>query len=249
MSFLTTELGEIATQLPGATAVFFANKINFCCNGDKTLQQVILKKNLNQNEIVSSLQALAARSQAPQDWTQVDKTTLIDHILKRYHTVHREQLPELIRLATRVETVHGQHPLCPNGLANHLTYMHRELESHMQKEENILFPMLASNNPMAAGPINVMMDDHQLHKAEINHIYSLTNELSLHPEACNTWRALYLGLQEFISDINMHIHLENTVLFVPQPTLRANKRNTVQTMETEDIKQKDSEEFCCGSCQ
>ena len=117
----------------------------------------------------------------------------------------------------------------------------------MQKEESILFPMLADNNPLVAGPINVMMSDHQHHKTDIAHIYSLTNELTLHPQACNTWRALYLGLQEFISDINMHIHLENTILFAPAQTEKA-QQNPVGIMSTEDVKKADSADFCCGSC-
>lgn len=247
MSYLNIQLGQIATQLPGATAIFFANKINFCCNGDKTLQEILHKKKLDPTEIVNALEELAKRKQPQQDWSQVDKATLIEHILARYHHVHRQQLSELVRLAARVETVHGDHELCPNGLADHLANMQHELEEHMQKEENILFPMLASNNPMAAGPISVMMSDHEHHKTDIAHIYALSNELSLHPQACNTWRALYLGLEEFICDINMHIHLENTILFAPAQTEKA-QQNPVGIMSTEEMKKAHSPDFCCGSC-
>lgn len=31
--------------------------------------------------------------------------------------------------------------------------------------------------------------------------------------ACNTWRALYSGINEFITDLMEHIHLENNLLF------------------------------------
>ena len=30
---------------------------------------------------------------------------------------------------------------------------------------------------------------------------------------CNTWRALYSGIQEFADDLMMHIHRENNILF------------------------------------
>jgi regulator of cell morphogenesis and NO signaling len=33
-------------------------------------------------------------------------------------------------------------------------------------------------------------------------------------EACNTWRALYGGLQAFHEDLTQHIQLENNVLFL-----------------------------------
>ncbi|HAF91528.1 MAG TPA: iron-sulfur cluster repair protein YtfE, partial [Pseudomonas sp.] len=31
--------------------------------------------------------------------------------------------------------------------------------------------------------------------------------------ACNTWRALYRGLEELRDDLMQHIHLENNILF------------------------------------
>ena len=31
--------------------------------------------------------------------------------------------------------------------------------------------------------------------------------------ACNTWRALYLGIGTFKQDLMAHIHLENNILF------------------------------------
>jgi len=246
MSYLNMLLGEIATQVPGATALLFKHKINFCCNGDKTLKAIIEKKGLKPDDIIPYIEELASRSSGVQDWSKVDNKSLIEHILIRYHQVHREQLTELIRLADRVETVHGSHKLCPNGLADHLVSVKQELEQHMQKEESILFPMLVGGNwPMVAGPISVMMSDHENHIESIDRIYALTNDLSLHPEACNTWRALYLGLQEFISDINMHIHIENNILFA-----RALNKEVIApsgAVEVKSEKAKDAD-FCCGSC-
>ena len=72
-----------------------------------------------------------------------NKLALIDHILARYHEVHRQQLPELIRMARRVEAVHRDHPQVPRGLADHLEAMAQELDSHMRKEEMVLFPLIA----------------------------------------------------------------------------------------------------------
>ena len=251
MSYLNKSLGDIATQIPGATAVFFNHKINFCCNGNLTLKTIIEKKGLKADDLVPSIEALASRDNATQDWRKVDNKSLIEHILVRYHQVHREQLTELIRLAERVETVHGHHTRCPNGLADHLTHVKLELEQHMQKEETILFPMLIGGNfPMVSGPISVMMSDHEDHIVSINKIYSLTNELSLHPEACNTWRALYLGLQEFISDINMHIHIENDILFARalNKDLVTPASGSANVVSETDIKNTESDDFCCGSC-
>ncbi len=237
MSYLNWQLGQIATQVPGATSILFGHKINFCCNGHKTLKEMLAKKGLNEQEFDATLEELASRNTTNQDWSLAENKDIIEHILSRYHQVHREQLTELIRLAARVETVHGSHELCPNGLADHLTNMKQDLEGHMQKEESILFPMLTTDfPPMVQGPISVMMNDHESHIKEIEKIYALTQDLVPHAQACNTWRALYLGLQEFVSDINMHIHIENNILFA----------RALEKFEASKVKENAG--VCCGSC-
>jgi regulator of cell morphogenesis and NO signaling len=214
MSYLNWPVSQIAVQIPGASALFFNNKINFCCHGDIPLSEALAQKQIPEESFIAQLEALSQQNQQQVDYQALDNRELIEHILTRYHEVHRQQLPELIRLAQRVETVHAEHPLCPKGLAAHLQRMQDELADHMHKEEAILFPMLAAGAPpMVSRPISVMMADHEQHRAEIETIYRLTHDVTVHPDACNTWRALYLGLQQFISDLNTHIHIENDVLF------------------------------------
>ncbi|QMW14737.1 DUF542 domain-containing protein [Pseudoalteromonas sp. MT33b] len=214
MNYLNWPISKIATEIPGATALFFAHRINFCCQGHLVLSDVIEKRNIDREEIISDIEVLLSRQTAI-DYHNLSNKELVEHILTRYHRVHRVQLEELIRLSERVEEVHFDKPNCPNGLANHLKNMYVELEDHMQKEELFLFPMLQADTipDMVSGPISVMMADHEAHIAEIEKIYQLTNDVTLHAGACNTWTALYLGLQAFISDLNMHIHIENAILF------------------------------------
>src|SRR5690606_16047582 len=101
------------------------------------------------------LATLSGNSDNDPDWRNESTGALIEHILERFHERHREQLPELIRLASRVEQVHSNKPGCPLGLAEHLWNMQQELESHMLKEEQILFPMLQRGIavPQSHGPI------------------------------------------------------------------------------------------------
>ena len=132
-------IGQIAVQLPGATAVFRRLKLDFCCGGQVSLKQAAGDKGLDVNAVLGELSALQRPAVLPGITEPVE---LIDHILSRYHDVHREQLPELIRMARRVEAVHRDNPQVPTGLAVLLETAQEELLSHMQKEETILFPML-----------------------------------------------------------------------------------------------------------
>ena len=139
---------------------------------------------------------------------------LIDHILKRYHDVHRVQLPELIRMARRVEAVHRDNPLTPAGLADALQAMEQELLAHMHKEEAVLFPMLRTGgNAFVPQPIAMMRLEHLEHGETLERLAQLTDDMTAPAGACNTWRALYTGLAQLRDDLIDHIHLENNVLF------------------------------------
>ena len=98
------QIGQIAVQLPGATAVFRRLKLDFCCGGQVSLAKAAADKGLDADAVPEA----------------ASPSALIDHILARYHEVHRQQLPELIRMARRVEAVHRDHPQVPVGLADHL---------------------------------------------------------------------------------------------------------------------------------
>lgn len=204
-------IGQIAVELPGATAVFRRLKLDFCCGGQIPLAQAVADKGLDLQAVVGELSALQRPDTLPGAGTP---GALIEHILSRYHEVHRQQLPELIRMARRVEAVHRGHPLVPSGLADALEAMHGELLSHMQKEEAILFPMLQrGGNPFVVQPIGVMRSEHTDHGKALEQLAQLTNDMTPPPQACNTWRALYAGLVRLSDDLVNHIHLENNVLF------------------------------------
>jgi len=64
-----------------------------------------------------------------------------------------------------------------------------------------------------AGPVQVMETEHADHKKNLETLRTLTAGFQPPTEACVTWRALYLGLQQLEQELMEHIHLENNVLF------------------------------------
>ena len=204
-------IGQIAVNLPGSTAVFRRLKLDFCCGGQVALQTACEAKGLPLDAVLAELAQLdrPAAQAAPQA-----PAAMIDHILERYHAVHREQLPELIRMARRVEAVHRENPDVPVGLAELLETMEAELLGHMALEEQVLFPLLRSGGQGAdSGPIQTMRDDHTGHGAQLERLMALTDDANPPRGACNTWRALYAGIAQLSDDLINHIHLENNVLF------------------------------------
>jgi regulator of cell morphogenesis and NO signaling len=203
-------IGQIAVDLPGATAIFRRLKLDFCCGGQVSLSEACERKGLDTARVVTELAGLHRDDTAPET---PDARALIDHILTRYHAVHREQLPELVRMARRVEAVHREHPGVPHGLADHLANMEVELLEHMEKEEQVLFPAIEDGRPGLHDPIDVMRDEHTGHGKHLERLAALTHDHTPPQGACNTWRALYAGTAQLTNDLISHIHLENNVLF------------------------------------
>jgi regulator of cell morphogenesis and NO signaling len=156
----------------------------------------------------STTVAEAATAEPPRE---VD--ALIDHILTRYHAVHRRELSELLLLARRVETEHVRHPDVPHGLADMLLRMGWELEAHMQKEEDGLFPVLRAGQDGMTMAMELMRDEHDEHAARLAELTMLTRGHQPPQAACGTWRALYAGTAKLADDLREHIRLENEVLF------------------------------------
>ncbi len=142
-----------------------------------------------------------------------DTDALITFIETRFHAVHRRELPELVRLARQVEAIHKAHPAAPPGLADLLQRIEWDLEAHMQKEEQGLFPSMRHGEHPAPAAIALMLDDHEDHAANLQRLVALTGDFSIPENASPTWRALYAGARKLAGDIVEHIRIENDVLF------------------------------------
>lgn len=136
---------------------------------------------------------------------------LIAHILDRFHAAHRAEVPGLIALAVMAARADERFP---RALIDALHEAERELESHMQKEEQILFPLMeAGGHPMIGCPINQMRYEHDEHAGRIAALETLTDHLRLPANAGEAWTALYAGIGKLLGDLREHIRLENEVLF------------------------------------
>lgn len=215
MSTIDQTLGSLARTIPGATALFREYQLDYGWRGDLSLRAAVRERGLeNAEELVTRLEALRETGSGDDDWTRQTSAELIDHILARYHHRHREHLPEIIGMARKVERVHAGHAECPEGLADHLSAMQQELESHMLKEEQILFPLLAEEqHERAQAPLSVMRQEHVQHGSALEQLYRLTGGLNPPAGACGTWRTLYQEIDTLCAELTEHIHLENNILF------------------------------------
>lgn len=215
---LTTDsrVGEIAAALPLATRVFARHDIDYCCGGGVPLSRACADRGLTPEELLQEIRdEVEGKSETRRSWMQEPLSAIIDHILAAYHEPLREELPRLEAMARKVVRVHGdKDPERLPAILDTVTALARELEEHMMKEERILFPMIVEGRGgEAGGPVSVMEHEHLEAAAALSALRELTDEFRAPDYACNTWRALWAGLEALDGDLKEHIHLENNVLF------------------------------------
>jgi len=208
-----TSLAELATTIPAASRIFQRHRLDFCCGGRTSLAEACAQRGLDAGDVMREIEA-ATTDNDDVRWDERPAPEIIDHILVRYHAPLREELPRLGQMAARVEERHAGNAACPKGLAALLATMLDDVESHQGKEEQILFPMIkAGRGALAQGPIRVMEEEHDALGGKLDRIRVLTKDFRPPEEACPTWKALCLGLEQLELDLMRHIHLENAVLF------------------------------------
>ena len=147
-------------------------------------------------------------------WAERPAGEIVEFILRRFHEPLRRDLPVLVASARAVEAESHEDALCPTGLGDHLDQILIAVESHLAKEEKILFPLiLAGRGGNAFMPIKVMMAEHEDHLANLARTRALTHDFALPENARPNWRQLYRELEKLETDLNQHIDLENNVLF------------------------------------
>lgn len=206
-------LGQVAAAHPAATQVFLRRRLDFCCGGGQKLEDACRKAGIDPYSVIQEIVAEGA-TRDPVRWDTRPLLDLIEFILIHYHQPLRRDLRVLSEAARKVERVHGRKASCPLGLASLLEQLELELNEHMDKEEQVLFPAIQSGAGIRLQmPIRVMMQEHDDHGATLRLVRERAADFQAPPEACATWRALYGGLAKLESDLMEHIHLENNVLF------------------------------------
>jgi regulator of cell morphogenesis and NO signaling len=210
----TTTLADMAVTHPAAARVFYRHGLDFCCGGRRPIAEACAIRGIDVAALLAEIDNESATTADQTRWDQAPLDTLVAFIVDTYHRRLRETFPDLLRMAARVEQRHGDKASCPRGLTAHLEAMHAAVLEHLDKEEQVLFPMIVSGRGQyAAGPAHVMEVEHDDHARSLEKLRALTNNMQPPAEACTTWRALYLALRQFEEELMTHIHLENNVLF------------------------------------
>ena len=224
MSTLTDRktVGQIAAETPAAVRVFEKYQIDFCCGGKVPLADVAT------DALLADLEQLGAAAPDGRDWQAAGIDELIDHIIGTHHVYLKTNLPRLSQRMEKVLAAHEvRHGALLRPLAETFEALRQELDSHLMKEEMVLFPMIrrlaAAARPVCPRPPRTAAPSitrsgswstNTIPPARRSPSCArLRPDYTPPPDACNTYRALLFELAELEADLHRHIHLENNVLF------------------------------------
>jgi regulator of cell morphogenesis and NO signaling len=223
----TITIGEIVAENYRKAEVFKKFNIDFCCGGGRSLVETCKEFDVDIEKVKEALTEIDLKGEKREydveNWTI---TRLIDHIEEKHHSYVKEAIPIVSEFANKVKSTHGENKPYVIQIADHFLGLASELTAHLQKEENILFPFLKEMEKAKSqdrsiqipfgsvqNPIAAMMHEHENAGDELKEINRLTESFSPPADACATHLVLYGMLKDFETDLMMHIHLENNVLF------------------------------------
>ena len=225
----TMTVREVALAMPESTRLFETLKIDYCCGGNRPLNEACASIGVEVTEVMGMLEAASQfeRSDSPTDFQKLPLGELIAHILDTHHVFTKQEMARLQLLTRKVISAHGENHQELHKVGVLFDQLCADLEPHMFKEEQILFPyILALANAEAQNqaapfapfgtvnnPIRMMMMEHDTVGEILRELRTVTSDYASPPDGCISYRTLYEALEAFEKDLHQHIHLENNILF------------------------------------
>ena len=217
-------LAQIVNENHKAANIFEKYNLDFCCKGNRSLQLACEEKSLPAETIAEELNLVFNNDESSViDPGKLSLTALADHIVSRHHDHTRQELPQIFYYLQKVSSRHGDRHSELYEIFDKFLQLRDEMEMHMQKEEQVLFPRIkelenaVENNQKCAAsiqiPIGVMGDEHENAGNLLKEIRNLSNNYNPPPDACTTYRLSFSALQALEEDLHQHMHLENNILF------------------------------------
>jgi len=221
-------IGEMVAEDYRTASVFKSFGIDFCCKGNRTLDEVCESNNLSATQVKDDLKKATTTDEtsgsAYHTWP-IDLLT--DYIEKKHHRYVEKTTPELKAYLEKICRVHGSNHPELFEIEKQFSSSAGELAAHMKKEELVLFPYIRKMiKTIASGetlpppqfgkienPVEMMMQEHTTEGDRFRKIAELSNNYTPPTDACNTYKVTFALLKEFEEDLHLHIHLENNILF------------------------------------
>lgn len=222
-------VGEYVAEDYRTAQVFKKYGIDFCCRGNRSIQEVSEKNNIDPGVLFREVEAVkeTASSTDTTDYKAWPIDLLADYVEKRHHRYVEEKTPTIKAFLEKLCKVHGgRHPELFE-ITKEFNASAGDLAAHMKKEELVLFPFIhkmvkvqRSGQPLEVphfgtveSPIEMMMHEHDAEGVRFRKIAELSDNYNPPADGCTTYRVAFAMIKDFEDDLHLHIHLENNILF------------------------------------
>lgn len=224
MIVINTKIEDIVKTDNSMIDFFNKEKIDFCCNGHMTVEEVAKEKNIDANDLAKKIQGAIKSDNSDtegimnlDDFKNLDIKEMIDSLIIDHHKRERDLLFEIDPLLNKILSVHFAH----HGeelmkLHSLFADLKKELEEHFVKEEEITFPLMLENKSPSQEVIKKVEEletDHEEAGDIIKEMIELTDWFNPPEDACRTYVHTFNLLEKLVKDVFIHIFKENSIMF------------------------------------
>lgn len=224
MIVINTKIEDIVKTDNSMIDFFNKEKIDFCCNGHMTVEEVAKEKNIDANDLAKKIQGAIKSDNSDtedimnlDDFKNLDIKEMIDSLIIDHHKRERDLLFEIDPLLNKILSVHftnhGEELMKLHSLFADLK---KELEEHFVKEEEITFPLMLENESPSQEVIKKVEEletDHEEAGDIIKEMIKLTDWFNPPEDACRTYVHTFNLLEKLVKDVFIHIFKENSIMF------------------------------------
>ena len=219
-------LGEVVTVYPAVVKKFNDMELDYCCGGSKSLELALKEKGIDVDKFVEDLnkefKEFKFENSQYVDWREKSSEELINHIVETHHGETFRLLKEIDPLMVKVFRVHFSHgPELLMKVHSLFGKLKCELEEHLLKEENILFPLMIKYDQAKdekekkeiEEDIRIIVNEHEAAGDILKELAEVTDDYKVPEWGCISFKLLYDYLHDLEKDLFIHIHKENNILF------------------------------------
>lgn len=215
-------IGEIVANDFRAASIFKDAGIDFCCGGNKTVDEACNEKGVDILTLEQNLEQLKSIPNTElNNYNEWDLDLICDYIEKKHHHYVKKTLPDLLHYTKKIASVHGANHPELDEIADLFSQINTELIQHLKNEEEVLFPaikdVVSERNSGAIAiiksEIERMTKEHEFAGGAMDKINVLSKGYKVPADGCNTYNVTYNLLHQFEDDLHIHVHLENNILY------------------------------------
>jgi regulator of cell morphogenesis and NO signaling len=167
-------------------------------------------------------------TQVEKDWTEAPLKSLVEHLVRDHRSWRVKDFPLIQELFDRIEDTAGS--VQASGLVSLRRAFYRlraEMEGHMSREENVLFPAIVDAECHAVAglpgprpvfgsmqnPITMLEGDHDHEDRFLADMRDAAHGYQLPEAADENLRTLFGALQALEAAMHAHTRIESSILF------------------------------------